>query len=469
MKTDEKKIANDVPGVSGDGIVPLDTLASIEVKLCRSVVSFTAYRATPLVYRAQGLRRVADVLEQEVERWARLMTSEMGKTLVSARAEVLKCAAVCRYYAEHGAAMLKDEVLPSGPTRSIVRYAPLGPVLAIMPWNFPFWQVIRFAAPVLMAGNSIILKHAPNVPGCSMAIQAIFTQAGFDSGLFQSIFAEPELVRSVIADQRIRGVTLTGSEAAGMSVAEQAGRALKKVVLELGGSDALIVMPSADVDEAIAVAVRSRMLNNGQSCIAAKRLLLHDAIYDKGLAALIANVKALIVGDPMDSQTDVGPLALERFAVHLEDQVERVMAAGASALVGGTRHALGGSYFQPTVLVDVPRDAAASGEEFFGPVILVYRIYDLDDAILLANDTPFGLAASVWTNDRGEQERFADELETGQVTFSGMTVSDPRVPFGGTKRSGLGRELGVYGVREFTNVKSINYPLGKDPDVTSDV
>lgn len=469
MKTDEKKIANDVAGVSGNGIVPLDTLASIEVKLCRSVVSFTAYRATPLVYRAQGLRRVADVLEQEVERWARLMTSEMGKTLVSARAEVLKCAAVCRYYAEHGAAMLKDEVLPSGPTRSIVRYAPLGPVLAIMPWNFPFWQVIRFAAPVLMAGNSIILKHAPNVPGCSMAIQAIFTQAGFDSGLFQSIFAEPELVRCVIADQRIRGVTLTGSEAAGMSVAEQAGRALKKVVLELGGSDALIVMPSADVDEAIAVAVRSRMLNNGQSCIAAKRLLLHDAIYDKGLAALIANVKALIVGDPMDSQTDVGPLALERFAVHLEDQVERVMAAGASALVGGTRHALGGSYFQPTVLVDVPRDAAASGEEFFGPVILVYRIYDLDDAILLANDTPFGLAASVWTNDRGEQERFADELETGQVTFSGMTVSDPRVPFGGTKRSGLGRELGVYGVREFTNVKSINYPLGKDPDVTSDV
>lgn len=438
-----------------------DTLASIDAKLRQSVVAFAAYRRTSMAERSRCLRRAADILEQDVERWARLMTLEMGKTLVSARAEALKCATVCRYYAEHGAAMLEEEALPAGATRSVVRYEPLGPVLAIMPWNFPFWQVVRFAAPALMAGNSIVLKHAPNVPGCSLALQWIFAQAGFVPGLFQSIFAEPELVRHVIADNRVRGVTLTGSEAAGMSVAEQAGRALKKVVLELGGSDALIVMPSADLDEAIATAVRSRMLNNGQSCIAAKRLLLHDAIYDEGLDRLLRAIGALRVGDPMDERTDVGPLALERFAVHLEAQVERAITEGARALIGGARHALGGAYFDPTVLVDIPRCASASREEFFGPVMQVYRVRDLDDAISLANDTPFGLAASVWTSDRGEQERFATELETGQVTFSGMTISDPRVPFGGAKRSGLGRELGVYGVREFTNLKSINFPLSE--------
>ena len=277
-----------------------------------------------------------------------------------------------------------------------------------------------------------------------------------------SIFAEPELVRHVIADERVRGVTLTGSEAAGMSVAEQAGRALKKVVLELGGSDAFIVMPSADVDEAIATAVRSRMLNNGQSCIAAKRLLLHEAIYDRAMARLLAAVTALRVGDPMDEGTEIGPLALERFAVHLADQVKQAIAEGAHALIGGGRHVMGGAYFAPTVLANVRRGGLASREEFFGPVMLVYRVHDVHDAIELANDTPFGLAASVWTRDRGEQEQFAIGLDTGQVTFDGMTISDPRVPFGGTKRSGLGRELGVYGGREFTNVKSINYPVNED-------
>ncbi len=463
MNVDEETTVIDRRRLPGDGTSPADTSVSLDAKLRRSVLAFAGHRRTSLAERAECLRQAADLLEQDAERWARLMTLEMGKTLVSARAEALKCATVCRYYAEHGAAMLEQEALPAGATRSVARYEALGPVLAIMPWNFPFWQVFRFAAPALMAGNSILLKHAPNVPGCSLAIEAIFAQVGFVPHLVQSIFAEPELIRHVIADERVRGVTLTGSEAAGMSVAEQAGRALKKVVLELGGSDAFIVMPSADVDEAMVTVVRSRMLNNGQSCIAAKRLLLHDAIYDEGMARLIAAVQALRVGDPMDERTDVGPLALERFAVHLADQVERVIAEGARALVGGRRHALGGAYFQPTVLADVPRGGSASREEFFGPVMLVYRVEDVDDAIALANDTPFGLAASVWTRDRSEQERFATELETGQVTFGGMTVSDPRVPFGGTKRSGLGRELGVYGVREFTNVKSINYSLSEDP------
>ncbi len=448
----------DLP-VLAEGTAPADSHESIDTKLRQSGLAFSAYRRTPFAERAELLRNAAQILEQDSDRWAQLMTHEMGKTVVSARAEASKCATVCRYYAEHGAAMLQEEALPAGASRSVLRYEPLGTVLAIMPWNFPFWQVIRFAAPTLMAGNAILLKHAPNVPGCSVALQSIFERAGFAKGLFQSIFAEPGLVRQVIADDRVRGVTLTGSEAAGISVAEQAGRALKKVVLELGGSDAFIVMPSADVNEALATAVRSRMLNNGQSCIAAKRLLLHDAIYDEALALLLPAVAALRVGDPMDERTDVGPLALERFAAHLEGQVQRAITAGARPLIGGARHALGGAYFEPTVLVDLPRGAAVSREEFFGPVLQVYRVRNAHDAIELANDTPFGLGASVWTTDQDEQERFAQELEAGQITFNNMTISDPRVPFGGTKRSGLGRELGVYGVREFTNVKSINYPL----------
>ena len=460
MMTLDSKVSPD----STDIVAPVafghaDTTDSIEKKLQLSSEVFAAFRHSPLAERSVRLLAVAEILAQQNERWASLMTREMGKTLVSARAEAMKCATVCRFYAEHGAAMLADETLPTDAARAIVRYQPLGPILAIMPWNFPFWQVIRFAAPALFAGNTVLLKHAPNVPECSVAIESIFEQAGFEPGVLQSIFAEPQDVAAIIADDRVRGVTLTGSETAGMSVASTAGRALKKVVLELGGSDALIVMPSANIEEAIVNAVRSRMLNNGQSCIAAKRILLHDSIYDLAVAMLVNAVANLRVGDPFDEGTDVGPLALERFADQLERQVDRALKAGARALCGGGRMVLGPSYFEPTVLVDLPREALVGREEFFGPVALVYRVKNAEDALDLANASPFGLGASVWTNDAAEQEWFAEHLDVGQVTINAMTVSDPRIPFGGTKRSGLGEELGVYGVREFTNVKSINFPL----------
>jgi len=434
-----------------------DSTAVLERKLRLAAEAFKSYRRTTLAERAALLLRVAGLLEQDAERCAALMTAEMGKTLASARAEALKCATVCRYYAENGAAMLADEPSASEYMRSFVRFQPLGTVLAIMPWNFPFWQVFRFAAPALMAGNTAILKHASNVPGCSLRIAEIFHEAGFAEGVFQSIFAEPSAIEGIIADPRIAAVTLTGSEAAGISVGAAAGRSIKKVVLELGGSDPFIVMPSADQPAALSAAVRSRMLNNGQSCIAAKRILLHDSIYDAAVAELTRAVAGLRVGDPFAAATDVGPLALERFAVELEDQVRRAIAAGATAGVGGRRSALGGAYFEPTILTGLPRGSAVAHEEFFGPVMLVHRFQTTQDAIDIANDSPFGLGASVWTSDETEQRLFAEHLEAGQVFINAITASDPRIPFGGIKRSGLGRELGVYGIREFTNVKSISF------------
>lgn len=436
---------------------PSDAQAVIERKLSLAAEALNAYRRTSLTQRAALLVRVADLLEKDAERYAVLMTAEMGKPLTQARAEALKCATVCRYYAENGAAMLADEPSASGYMRSFVRFQPLGTVLAIMPWNFPFWQVFRFAAPTLMAGNTAILKHASNVPGCSLRIAEIFLEAGFTEGVFQSIFVEPSAIAGIIADPRIAAVTLTGSEAAGISVGAAAGRAIKKVVLELGGSDPFIVMPSADLPAALSAAVRSRMLNNGQSCIASKRILLHDSIYDAAIEQLTKLVANLEVGDPFAATSDIGPLALERFAVELEDQVRRAVAAGATAVVGGHRSALGGAYFEPTILTGLPQDSAVAQEEFFGPVMLVHRFHTAQQAIDIANDSPFGLGASVWTTDETEQQLFAQHLEVGQVFINAMTASDPRIPFGGIKRSGLGRELGIYGIREFTNVKSISF------------
>ncbi len=450
------------------GSAPLDSAEWIERKLQRSIEAWRAYRRTDMEARSAWLIAAAQILEQQADRWAALMTAEMGKTIGSARAEAHKCATVCRFYAEHGAAMLADEPLPAGATRSFLKFQPLGPILAIMPWNFPFWQVFRFAAPALMAGNTVLLKHAPNVPGCSRAIESIFQAAGFPDGSFQSIFAEPREIASILEDERVAGVTLTGSEAAGSAVAATAGRALKKVVLELGGSDAFIVMPSADLKTALATAVRSRMLNNGQSCIAAKRILLHSSIYESSVQKLVEAVAALRVGDPREEDVDIGPLALERFAHHLEDQVQRAVAAGGKILLGGRRSSpdsayFAGAYFEPTVLVDLPRRAAVGREEFFGPVMLIYRFSDIEDAIALANDSPFGLGASVWTEELEEQQLFAERLDVGQVSVNAMTISDPRVPFGGVKRSGLGRELGVYGIREFTNIKSVNIARPSHP------
>lgn len=434
--------------------VPVDSDQLLEQKLRNAAEAFKSFRETRISDRSVLLMRAADILEREVERYAALITREMGKTIVSARAEILKCALACRYYAENAVTMLSDEPAPSGYMRSFVRFQPLGTVLAIMPWNFPFWQVFRFAAPALMAGNTALLKHAPNVPQCSLAIKEVFERAGFEKGVFQSIFAEPETIAALIEDDRIAAVTLTGSEVAGSAVASAAGRAIKKVVLELGGSDPFVVMPSADIPLALATAVRSRMVNNGQSCIAAKRILLHESIYPASLEKLVEAVKSLRVGDPLDENTEIGPLALERFAIHLEDQVERAVAAGATVLVGGKRHS---SFFEPTVLIGLPQNCAVASEELFGPVMVVDTFATIKDAVAIANSTPFGLAASIWTKVETEQSYFIEHLEVGQVFVNAMTASDPRIPFGGTKKSGLGRELGVYGIREFTNIKSVSF------------
>jgi len=336
-----------------------------------------------------------------------------------------------------------------------VQYQPLGPVLAIMPWNFPFWQVFRFAAPALMAGNVGLLKHASNVPQCALAIEEIFCRAGFDDGVFQTLLIEPKQVEKIIVDPRVKAVTLTGSEKAGSAVASTAAREIKKSVLELGGSDAFIVMPSADFERALSTAVKARTINTGQSCIAAKRFLIADEIYDEFLSQFVDRTRALKVGDPMDEATELGPLATEQILRGVHDQVQKSIAAGAKLLTGGNRIHGPGFFYEPTVLVDVPKESPAYREEVFGPVASIFRVRDADDATQMANDTAFGLAASAWTNDPEEQKLFTSALDTGMVFINAMVASDPRLPFGGVKRSGFGRELGSAGTREFTNAKTI--------------
>jgi succinate-semialdehyde dehydrogenase/glutarate-semialdehyde dehydrogenase len=429
--------------------------SQIDDRLRRAAAAYQLYRRTSFADRARWLNAAADILESEKDRLGRVMTLEMGKNIAAARAEVAKCAGACRYYAEHGERLLADEPVETGVGRSFIRYQPIGPVLAVMPWNFPFWQVFRFAAPALMAGNVGLLKHASNVPQCALAIEAIIRRAGFPPDVFQTLLIGSEQVAGVIGDARVKAVTLTGSEPAGAQVASQAGKRIKKTVLELGGSDPFIVMPSADLERAARIGVEARTINNGQSCIAAKRFIVDARIAAEFERALVAGMAALRVGDPMDKSTQVGPLATPDILEGLGQQVRRSVEMGARVLTGGKRLDRPGNYYAPTVLADVPKDAPAYGEELFGPVAALYRVSGIEEAVRLANDTEFGLGASAWTNEEAEQRRFIDEIEAGMVFINGMVVSDPRLPFGGAKRSGYGRELGACGIREFVNAKTV--------------
>jgi succinate-semialdehyde dehydrogenase / glutarate-semialdehyde dehydrogenase len=431
------------------------TEAEIEAALARADAAWRSYRRTSFAARAGWLTAAAGILENEQDRLGRLMTLEMGKTIAAARAEAAKCALACRYCAEHGARLLADEPIDAGPGRAFIRYQPIGAVLAVMPWNFPFWQVFRFAAPALMAGNVGLLKHASNVPQCALAIEDIIRRAGFPADVFQTLLVGAAAVERILNDPCVKAATLTGSEPAGVQVAAQAGRQIKKTVLELGGSDPFVVTPSADLDRAIKTAVQARVLNNGQSCIAAKRFIVDARIADEFERRFVAGMAALRVGDPMDEATDVGPLATPAILEELESQVNHSVAMGARLLTGGRRIDRPGNFYQPTVLAGVPENAPAYREELFGPVAVIFRARDIDDSIRLANDTAFGLGASAWSADPAEQQRFIDEIESGMVFINGMVASDPRLPFGGVKRSGYGRELSAHGLREFINIKTV--------------
>ncbi|MDZ8135464.1 MAG: NAD-dependent succinate-semialdehyde dehydrogenase [Nostoc sp. DedQUE04] len=430
--------------------------AEIAAKLDLADRIFEQYRQTSFSQRSQWLSKAADILEQDKAEFAKLMTLEMGKPFKAAIAEVEKCAAVCRYYAEHAPDFLADVSVKTDASQSFVRYQPIGAILAVMPWNFPFWQVFRFAAPALMAGNVGLLKHASNVPQCALAIEDIIRRAGFPEGAFQTLLIGAAKVADLMADDRVKAATLTGSEPAGASLAVAAGKQIKKTVLELGGSDPFIVLESADLETAVVTATTARMLNNGQSCIAAKRFIVADAIADKFEKLLLEKFEALKVGDPMQPDTDLGPLATPGILQDLEQQVQRAISSGGKVLTGG--HPLSdrpGNFYPPTIIIDIPTDTPIAKEEFFGPVALLFRVTDIDAAIKLANDSPFGLGASAWTTNDQESDRLVEEIEAGSVFINSMVKSDPRLPFGGIKRSGYGRELSIQGIHEFVNVKTV--------------
>ena len=429
--------------------------AEIERALALAEETFRSWRRTAFANRAAKMLRAAEILEEDKRRFGEIMTLEMGKPIAAAVAEVEKCAWVCRYYAEHAETFLAPQEIATDAGRSYVRYDPLGPVLAVMPWNFPFWQVLRFAAPTLMAGNVGLLKHASNVPQSALAIAEVFARAGFPAGCFQTLLVGSAAVERIIDDPRIAAVTLTGSEGAGVAVGRAAGAQIKKAVLDLGGSDPFVVLPSADLVKAAATAVRARTINNGQSCIAAKRFIVHEEVYDRFLVLFLAGMAALKVGDPMDPATELGPLATAPIRAELAEQVERSVAMGAKVLLGGKALPGPGYFYAPTVLADPVPGSPAWEDELFGPVATLFRVADLDAAIALANHKVFGLGASAWTNDAAEQARLAVELEAGSVFLNGMVKSDPRLPFGGIKRSGFGRELSLAGIREFVNVKTV--------------
>lgn len=431
------------------------TAEELEAKLQLAADTFRTYRHTSFAERATWMRRAAELLEAEAPRYGRIMTEEMGKPLEAAKAEARKCASACRYYVSKAEGLLRDQPIEVGGDRAFVRYQPLGAVLAIMPWNFPFWQVVRFAAPALMAGNVGLLKHAHNVPQCALALEELFVQAGFPRGAFQALMIETADVNRVIEDPRVKAVTLTGSEGAGRAVGAAAGKAIKKVVLELGGSDPFIVMPSADLDKAVETAVTARLINNGQSCIAAKRFIVSERIAADFERRFVERMKRITLGDPMDPKTDLGPLATEGILKGLAAQVDESVKAGTRLLLGGKPLGGPGNFYPATVLADPPPQAPAFHDELFGPVATLLRARDVDHAIELANATPFGLGASVWTQDEAEQRKFIDGIDSGMVFVNEMVASDPRLPFGGVKHSGHGRELADVGIREFVNMKTV--------------
>ncbi|TVP64317.1 MAG: NAD-dependent succinate-semialdehyde dehydrogenase [Nodularia sp. (in: Bacteria)] len=430
--------------------------AEIASKLDLAGQTFEQYRKTSFSARSQWLEKAATILQQEKADFAKIMTLEMGKTYKAAIAEVEKCALVCQYYAEHAPSFLADVPIKTDASHSFVRYHPMGVILAVMPWNFPFWQVFRFAAPTLMAGNVGLLKHASNVPQCALAIEDIIHRAGFPPGAFQTLLIGAAKVADIMADDRVKAATLTGSEPAGASLAAAAGKQIKKTVLELGGSDPFIVLESADLETAVTTATSARMLNNGQSCIAAKRFIIAEAIATEFEKLLLDKFQALKVGDPMQPDTDIGPLATPDLLQDLHQQVQTAVKSGGKVLTGG--HPLAdrpGNFYPPTIIKDIPLDSAIAQEEFFGPVALLFRVPNIDAAIQLANDTPFGLGASAWTNNDQERDRLIAEIEAGAVFINSMVKSDPRLPFGGIKRSGYGRELSIQGIHEFVNLKTV--------------
>ena len=429
--------------------------AKVGEALDRGAAAYRQHRRTSFADRASHMRKAAAILDAESRELGRLMTLEMGKPIKAGVAEAEKCATACRYYADNAERFLADRPVEMEGGKSWVAFQPLGVVLAIMPWNFPFWQVFRFAAPALMAGNVGLLKHASNVPQCALAIEDIFHRAGFADGVFQTLLIGSDLIEGIIADSRVAAVTLTGSEGAGRSVASAAGKNLKKSVVELGGSDPFVVMPSADLENAVSTAVTARMINNGQSCIAAKRFIIHEKIYDEFLKIFVARVSALRVGDPMDEKTELGPQATAAIRDQLDQQVKASVAAGAKLVTGGKKLDREGYFYAPTVLTDIPPEAPAACEELFGPVASVFKAKDLADAIRIANGTTFGLGASAWTRDDAERNQLIAEIESGLLFINGMVVSDARLPFGGVKNSGFGRELGEFGIREFVNIKSV--------------
>jgi succinate-semialdehyde dehydrogenase/glutarate-semialdehyde dehydrogenase len=445
---------------TGETLKTFDPLSAEEVsaRIGRAADAFSSYRLTSFAERAGWMRAAADLLDAEVDDIAQLMTTEMGKTLAAAKAEVTKCAAGCRYYAEHAEALLADEPADAGAvkaTKAYARYAPLGPVLAVMPWNFPLWQAMRFAAPALMAGNVGLLKHASNVPQTALLMEELFRRAGFPTDVFQTLLVGSAEVEAILRDDRVVAATLTGSTPAGRSIAAIAGDVLQKTVLELGGSDPFVVMPSADLTKAAEVAVTARVQNNGQSCIAAKRFLVHADVADEWTALFVARMSALTVGDPMEASTDVGPVATESGVEDLEALVKDAVGKGARVACGGERLDRPGWFYPPTVLTDVTEGMEIWTEEAFGPVAVVRAFADLDEAVRLANDSQFGLGSNFWTNDPAEQQRFIRDAEAGMVTVNGMTTSYPELPFGGVKNSGYGRELAGHGIREFCNIKAV--------------